>query len=1203
MAGTPSGPVADFWAELRRLVRQCRVPQTEIADALGLGNSSVSEMLGGQRRKAPDWDTVRVIIELCVDRSRRGGAQPSGASLDPRWWRVRHAELERTSGMPRKPAAVGEVSVTGPPDLPRPVPWLSTADCLGMSVENAVRLLADGRVDPAAAVEALLVPPAVKSEERGDPRILSDLLEQFPARVRAALGVARLALIQAARVVLAAAAVARAAHPGEVRRLVGEVTDGRHLAYRSPLAEFKDAIVAEDASGIFSHYQRLASPLASACPEFSLAAGLQGVAPGADGARLNGMGLAGLGRAFETHADDGGVSPGIALELLDPITAFESPGPQLPILSEGYVNPRFRLAVPKRRRQGELASEGWWLSQPVHESIEDFLATFLLSLSALLAPLVVLGDPGAGKSLLTRLLAARLPAREFRTVRVELRRASAQADLQEQLERALRKVTGRSVTWADWYEREPDVLPVVLLDGFDELLQAGAHRLDSARMWGYLQEIEALQKREAGLGRPLMVIVTSRTVVADRAQIPGGSHVLRLEPFGLAETERWLDAWNRANAGYFARHGLRPLTLDAVWPHQDLAAQPLLLLMLALYDSTDNALHRLRDDDISRTDLYDRLLTDFARRQVDKDGPLPPGDVAAAVEDELHRLSIIAVGMFHRGSQAISGVDVGLDLRALGATAHSRAAMDPALLFGRFFFVHEAQAVVAGERLSSYEFMHATFGEHLTARMIDRTLRQLAVASTQVDASTSAPVDDAECYDLLSFVPLTDRAQVVDNLRDMLADWPADLREHLPTLLGRLFRTVERDIERDQSEYRPIATTRTYRSAVCQANLVLIGALAGDDDGTYASHFLQTVDLMDGWRRCAMLWRSQLSEESWKSYSSALGVERRSRPAIEADEARPDVWIGIRPAPPVDHHFGTSAALRDLSGGGAGTGRSAANVVARIRFAGDADADLLLHAAFPLWQEIPGSLQTYFADEQRTVRSVAQTLIALVARGRNAQQLPELYSRCLTGIHELTSKDEIARAVDIVLRQLVHDLPALPDTVLADVFHRLRDCLHLLPSLPFATEIALFECTHRAVGRQGFELVENLAALHELLGSRREIRPLLVLTQAGLSSSAWEWFAMPYARTAAGLFDDIFKDLNLNWTAARHPASLVAVLRTAADLGLTDWLTEHAARILAALLPGAVGLLRPTDLPHLREALPEGAYAAEFAEIERIWRG
>ncbi|MFD5989391.1 hypothetical protein [Streptomyces cyaneofuscatus] len=234
---------------------------------------------------------------------------------------------------------------------------------------------------------------------------------------------------------------------------------------------------------------------------------------------------------------------------------------------------------------------------------------------------------------------------------------------------------------------------------------------------------------------------------------------------------------------------------------------------------------------------------------------------------------------------------------------------------------------------------------------------------------------------------------------------------------------------------------------------------------------------------------------------------------------------------------------------------------------------------------------------------MAQTLIALVARGRNAQQLPELYSRCLTGIHELSSKDEIARAVDIVLRQLVHDLPELPDTALADVFHRLRDCLHLLPSLPFTTEIALFECVHRAVGRRGLELVENLAALHELLGSRREMRPLLVLTQAGLSSSAWEWFAMPYARTAAGLFDSIFKDLNLNWTAARHPASLVGVLRMAADLGLTGWLSEHAARTLAALLPGAVGLLRPTDLPYLREALPEGAYAAEFAEIERIWRG
>jgi len=56
---------------------------------------------------------------------------------------------------------------------------------------------------------------------------------------------------------------------------------------------------------------------------------------------------------------------------------------------------------------------------------------------------------------------------------------------------------------------------VVLLDGFDELLQAtGVSQSD------YLLKLARFQQREADQGRPVIVLVTSRTAVADRVRYP-----------------------------------------------------------------------------------------------------------------------------------------------------------------------------------------------------------------------------------------------------------------------------------------------------------------------------------------------------------------------------------------------------------------------------------------------------------------------------------------------------------------------------------------------------------------------------------------------------------------------------------------------------------------------------------------------------------
>jgi ABC-type multidrug transport system ATPase subunit len=64
-----------------------------------------------------------------------------------------------------------------------------------------------------------------------------------------------------------------------------------------------------------------------------------------------------------------------------------------------------------------------------------------------IAPMLLLGRPGSGKSVLARLLAGRLPPNDFMPVLVELRSVYAGADVQEQIEQAIRADTGERVDW------------------------------------------------------------------------------------------------------------------------------------------------------------------------------------------------------------------------------------------------------------------------------------------------------------------------------------------------------------------------------------------------------------------------------------------------------------------------------------------------------------------------------------------------------------------------------------------------------------------------------------------------------------------------------------------------------------------------------------------------------------------------------------
>lgn len=130
------------------------------------------------------------------------------------------------------------------------------------------------------------------------------------------------------------------------------------------------------------------------------------------------------------------------------ISTVQAPdGVVLPSLGEAYLNPGCRIAEVGR---GDTpAARKWWDAQAVLPDVEAFLAGYLTSPRAARSPLVVLGEPGSGKSKLTEVLAARLPEHDFLPVRVELRDVAAESLIQEQIEQAIYRGPGERVSWHD----------------------------------------------------------------------------------------------------------------------------------------------------------------------------------------------------------------------------------------------------------------------------------------------------------------------------------------------------------------------------------------------------------------------------------------------------------------------------------------------------------------------------------------------------------------------------------------------------------------------------------------------------------------------------------------------------------------------------------------------------------------------------------
>jgi hypothetical protein len=532
-------------------------------------------------------------------------------------------------------------------------------------------------------------------------------------------------------------------------------------------------------------------------------------------------------------------------------------GVRIPSLSDAYIDPRFQVVTDTDRALAPSLL-AWWDDVPVRDDLYAYLAGYLTSPEAVAAPLLVLGDPGSGKSVLTEMLAARLPASDFAVVRVELRCTPSDADLVHQIECGLHTLLHEPVSWADFSRNTGSALPLVVLDGFDELLQA-----TGVSQTRYLTIIAEFQQRLEDMGRPAVFVVTSRLSVCAGLEMPPATHVVRLMPFDDDQVRSWLQVWNMVN---------RPLPAETVLRYPDLASQPLLLLMLALYDAVDSSFQRDHLS-LSRGQLYARLLDLFARREVTKSGTSrSPADLDRDVEFELDRLSVVALAMFNRGVQWIAEQEVTADLVQLLALdspdrlmgTHTRLSAGETVL-GRFFFVQKTEAVRADSTtLRTYEFLHATFGEYLVARLVWNRLTELR-EEDRARSKRKSSADDTELYAVLSYMALVTSKPVLDFLREFAAK--SD-RDGLFDLVSRLLAARD-ETRRSRGDYTPVPLPDSARDAKYSLNLVVLALalrekLVADELGVS----------VDDWRRLTLFWKSRLSSSEWANVVVWFWVER-----------------------------------------------------------------------------------------------------------------------------------------------------------------------------------------------------------------------------------------------------------------------------------------------------------------------------------------
>lgn len=538
-----------------------------------------------------------------------------------------------------------------------------------------------------------------------------------------------------------------------------------------------------------------------------------------------------------------------------------------------------------------VESEAAWKDAYAGEDIGRYISSILRHPRCGGLPLLLLGLPGAGKTLLCHMLAARIFLEEYYVIIIRLRDAAAEDTIMKQIDDQIERDLGERIGWNDLRRASLDKPFLLIFDGYDELLQASGKTYSD-----YLNRIAEFQASQRTLyGKFVRCIVTSRTTLIDKASIPAGSQILRLCDFDDLRIQTWADIWNQANEAYFSAQGLEKLEIAADSRVRELARQPLLLLMLALYEVNGGRLKE--QEDISRSELYYKLIRDFIAREEQKDPKFrqrPEDRQEKAIQREMRCLGTAALGMYNRRKLFISTEELNRDLLFLMPDERSADPQDEYALeygeklAGRFFFIHSSESSVSVRdktaKAAAYEFLHNTFGEFLTAYYIADAAFRL-VKRERLDAEAEERFAwpsglKKDWHVSLAYAPLFTRPVILNMIHELSDIFAAEygleasaIQESLDNVFreevrrirtGEMFALLNETLGMQENPYSH--PELMLHVAAYSVNLVLLRAVIGTESYDFAG----TLGDAEDWKKLTHIWRYAFSEEDLVNLSYLL---------------------------------------------------------------------------------------------------------------------------------------------------------------------------------------------------------------------------------------------------------------------------------------------------------------------------------------------
>lgn len=206
----------------------------------------------------------------------------------------------------------------------------------------------------------------------------------------------------------------------------------------------------------------------------------------------------------------------IADKLLE--TEMDSGSPDdvgFPIKKDIFIPQTFKALQYERGMQ--LEPEKTWDELDELDHIGQFIVNTLRHSATGGLPLLILGVPGAGKTLLCHMLAAQLLSHEYHVLIIRLRDTVADDTIAQQINDQLERDFANNCTWDELAGGAAQKPILLIFDGYDELLQA------SGRTYAdYMSKIIAFQKEQLNYGVQVKCILTSRATLIDKGHYSQG---------------------------------------------------------------------------------------------------------------------------------------------------------------------------------------------------------------------------------------------------------------------------------------------------------------------------------------------------------------------------------------------------------------------------------------------------------------------------------------------------------------------------------------------------------------------------------------------------------------------------------------------------------------------------------------------------------